>query len=1135
MAISAKFTADFTSFHSAVQKAEVQLRSFEQGAGKVEKSLARMTDSFSGRKVIQDATLMVSAVERIGGVSKLTTSELQKLGGVAGEAVEKMKRLGIDVPPGLKKIADATRDAKAPTDSLNVSFGKLVASYVSAEVILGTVKAGFRAVTGFIAESVKAANDAEKAQAQLVAALRAQGTAVPSVIKAYQGYAEALQRTTIFQDDAIAGAQALLVQVGGVMPREMEKALQATVNLASGLGVDLHTATLQVAKAAEGQTGSLKKAGVVIDETKLKAQGFGAVLDAINEKFGGQAQALAGTYAGRLTQLKNSWNDLQESVGRLITTNQTVLALFGEINTKLGVNKDALEQNQAAVNLVSQSVIIAVRAFGLLAKGIDFAQTVAAGFLIGLRTLGIGLLEVGKAAVTAGQALLLSQGQLKAAIDLGALKGQLDQAIQERKKANADLTHSSVQFGNALTGIAASAAVLEAKLEKTRGKTVALTGATEEATGVWDRQTTSVTKNTKAMTEAEKIRAMLTGADTRADVTALAREWSGLTVAERENELSVKRLVAAYEALRANLAPSALPAELERVRNAFREASKNALIGKVEGQARAGLAGLVGSTVNPFVEGLEGRAVGGLNGLFGTPGGGAAKSSTLAKGALMAGLTDFPNLLLQSFTGGGGAKGALNAVGVKIGIGLFGKGGALEKGTAAVTGSLSAMFGKAVGGALGAAIPGIGALIGPGIELLMKGIGKLFGFGESDAEKTAKMRKAWLADLRKAGTSVEELSARAAKAGYNMDRLMNADKVKDFQREVERLQKAIAFQDAAVKDLDDAIQRWGFSIEELSPALQKQRLHEQSGQLLKDFKLLSGAGVSVEAIFSRMSGVVWETLEDGTRKVKSVDAGFVQLVRDAARLGVALPTAMKPILQQMIDLGLLTDDQGHSFGSLEEAGVSFTDAVTDGFKSMVEAIHEMVGAIRLFLGIASEAEQKAYNLQRQIREANDQIAEGGFLNDFIGGVKKDRAEAELAAITGTVPPPPVSGDAPRVGPLGFSTAATGGLVTMQGIQKFGMSGKVLPFPGSRVSGFGRDTQLIAAEPGELILNAAHQKGLVSALSAPRGGSATSLSVSIDTVNIGENASEFETELEIGRRAVRAMKSKGIRFRKKNAA
>lgn len=105
MAISATFRADFTQFSDAVAKAEVQLKSFESGAGRVEKSLSRMVDNFSGRKLIQEATLMTSAIERAGGVSVLTGSELQAVGTKAAEAAEKMRKLGLDVPPGLQEIA----------------------------------------------------------------------------------------------------------------------------------------------------------------------------------------------------------------------------------------------------------------------------------------------------------------------------------------------------------------------------------------------------------------------------------------------------------------------------------------------------------------------------------------------------------------------------------------------------------------------------------------------------------------------------------------------------------------------------------------------------------------------------------------------------------------------------------------------------------------------------------------------------------------------------------------------------------------------------------------------------------------------------------------------------------------------
>lgn len=111
MALSGKLIADFASFYDAVQKAEVSLRSFEGGAGKVETSLNRMVDSFSGRKVITDATLMAEAVERIGGTSKLTEAELARVSATANEAANKMRAMGVDVPPGLQKIADATKQA----------------------------------------------------------------------------------------------------------------------------------------------------------------------------------------------------------------------------------------------------------------------------------------------------------------------------------------------------------------------------------------------------------------------------------------------------------------------------------------------------------------------------------------------------------------------------------------------------------------------------------------------------------------------------------------------------------------------------------------------------------------------------------------------------------------------------------------------------------------------------------------------------------------------------------------------------------------------------------------------------------------------------------------------------------------
>lgn len=118
MSISARFEADFASFQSAVKNAETSLKSFETGAGRVETSLNKMVDSLSGRRLVQDATLMAEAVDRIGGVSKLSTSELERMSSKATEAVAKMKALGVDVPVGLQKIADHSKLTSVQLDAM---------------------------------------------------------------------------------------------------------------------------------------------------------------------------------------------------------------------------------------------------------------------------------------------------------------------------------------------------------------------------------------------------------------------------------------------------------------------------------------------------------------------------------------------------------------------------------------------------------------------------------------------------------------------------------------------------------------------------------------------------------------------------------------------------------------------------------------------------------------------------------------------------------------------------------------------------------------------------------------------------------------------------------------------------------
>lgn len=124
MAMTAKFLADWTSFYDAVDKGTVKIVSFQDGARNAEGQLNRMVDNFSGRRIIQEATVMAEAVERVGGTSKFTMSELERMSRVASEAAAKMKVMGVEVPPAIQELAGASTRARVEQEKLLDAIGE---------------------------------------------------------------------------------------------------------------------------------------------------------------------------------------------------------------------------------------------------------------------------------------------------------------------------------------------------------------------------------------------------------------------------------------------------------------------------------------------------------------------------------------------------------------------------------------------------------------------------------------------------------------------------------------------------------------------------------------------------------------------------------------------------------------------------------------------------------------------------------------------------------------------------------------------------------------------------------------------------------------------------------------------------
>jgi predicted nucleic acid-binding Zn-ribbon protein len=222
----------------------------------------------------------------------------------------------------------------------------------------------------------------------------------------------------------------------------------------------------------------------------------------------------------------------------------------------------------------------------------------------------------------------------------------------------------------------------------------------------------------------------------------------------------------------------------------------------------------------------------------------------------------------------------------------------------------------------------IGNLLSKGISaltgLVSKGFKSLFGAIFHTEEKEVNRTRQAFVD---AAGGIDALNRKAQAAGVTLDAFLDAKKVKDYQRAIEDLQRAFEFQQQAMEDLEATVKKYKFSIEELGPALERQNLDKLSQEIYHDWMLLVSAGINVAAVAREMG----ESIND-----------FVQR---AIRSGFEVPEAMRPIIQQMIDLGLLTDEAGNKIIDLQGSGIHFSMTMTQGFQALIAAVDRLTQAI----------------------------------------------------------------------------------------------------------------------------------------------------------------------------------------------
>ena len=1062
MALTGKFVADFGSFVDAVEKANIKLVDFGKGASGVESRLNSMTDNFSGRKIIQEVTLMSAAIEAAGGVTTLTASELEKVGNKSAEAAEKLKKLGIEVPPELQKLADSTKSVSGTFNDLSQRIVGVAAGFVSAEAVVGLFKSSLSELTSVVTESVSAYSESEAANVKLVAALKQHSLATPEVIAQYDGLATAFQNTTVHADEQFTAMEALLTQVGGVLPSAMEGALKASADLSAGLGIDLHAATLLVAKAAAGHTETLGRYGITVSQADIATQGFSAVLEAVNRQFGGQAAAQVDTYAGKIEQLKNSLNNVEEAIGKLIVKDPLIEQGLARI-------ADAAKEADKSSSSFGGSFVGLAHDFGILPPEIALA-------ILGLEGYAAKLNDIDRLnrqidSVPSPFAKIAKDSQLS---DLtGAINqylAKLNDADAAQRKHQDEIEKSAeaqAKFKDQILGTIKPDQDQIAALESlVKGLVVGTEqyDRTRDAIGRMIEKGIQVPEFLKNWYDANRpvlqITSDFSGAlaamtdvtsqsgDNLHNLTAYVNEFhDGITVAGDEIATVT---IPMFGKLAGNVAQNAKAAHdfaagLDEEHSSLEGLAKDlsglssefAKLAQISGGSFGGVVKNVGQQIGEF--------------------------SLLTKAT-----QQFKDAQGDASKGVEADYGKMAVAGVAMGASAVGTFESIRNGSTNSAVGIASLAAK--GAAIGSIIPGIGTAIGGAIGAVA-GVVAHFTKGVSQAEKDGRDLEAqfeatyggFQGMIDKIGGVYADTGRSAAQAQADVAALFAAEKQGPdaVKAAIEKIGVAFTEQKAKIDADTSALGVLLKSGQDLGVTLPKSL--QDSIQKLIDLGKVTGDTKDILATLSGGTTVSFATMRDiaskygadlealgpkfEAAKIGDTAAGIINdfdtlqrglddtdealtvlrkpindLVNDSLKFGVAIPANFKPWVEQLEKTGQLTDENGNKLDDL--SALKFADPIKTQFDILIDAIQKLV----------------------------DKITGSGGLNAAIDGIPDKTVHVGFEVDN---QPDFSRGDA--------SAAYTGGLVGAFGVQRLAGGGRVLPFPGSPS---GIDTVPIWAAPGE---------------------------------------------------------------------
>jgi len=245
------------------------------------------------------------------------------------------------LPQGLKGAKSALDEFQLYTKRL----GNQIKQSLSIAGTIAMVVASVRILTKEIKACVDAYSEAEKVSMRLNAVWKNVGDITGKSARDLSEYAEAMEKQTYFTGEAIKESALLLAATEALTEEGFDRAIQASMDLAAAMGEDVTSAASMLAKALEDPEAALnrlKTIGVTFtDEEKAQIKALqdanntyeaqALILDKVEEKYQGVAQAINDTPVGTLDNIKDVLADIRENLGGALLNSITpaLEALYG--------------------------------------------------------------------------------------------------------------------------------------------------------------------------------------------------------------------------------------------------------------------------------------------------------------------------------------------------------------------------------------------------------------------------------------------------------------------------------------------------------------------------------------------------------------------------------------------------------------------------------------------------------------------------------------------------------------------------------------------------------------------------------------------------------------------------------------